>query len=133
MPPNSPLLLIYRDKPCVVIGRNQNPWKEINIGALKAANIPFVRRRSGGGTVYHVRITLCHISLIIDKIQDLGNTNFSLHMPRGSFERQKGSGLAVDALKRMGIAEAGVNERNDVCVGQFKIRSRLNYHLHNHI
>jgi len=68
-----------------------------------------------------------------DKIQDLGNTNFSLHMPRGSFERQKGSGLAVDALKRMGIAEAWVNERNDVCVGQFKIRPRPNYHLDNHI
>jgi len=42
-------------------------------------------------------------------------------MPRGSFERRKGSGLAVDALKRMGIAEAWVNERNDVCVGQFKV------------
>lgn len=54
MPPGSPLLLIYRDKPCVVIGRNQNPWKEINLGALRAAEIPFVRRRSGGGTVYHV-------------------------------------------------------------------------------
>ena len=52
--PLSPLLLIYRDSPCVIIGRNQNPWTEINFNALCAARIPFIRRRSGGGTVYHV-------------------------------------------------------------------------------
>ena len=53
-PPSSPLLLIYRDSPCVIIGRNQNPWIEVNFTALHAARIPFIRRRSGGGTVYHV-------------------------------------------------------------------------------
>lgn len=52
------MLLIYRDEPCVVIGRNQNPWKEINFPALKKVGIPFIRRRSGGGTVYHVRIVI---------------------------------------------------------------------------
>ena len=53
-PSHEPLLLIYRDRPCVVIGRNQNPWKEVNFHELHRANIPFIRRRSGGGTVYHV-------------------------------------------------------------------------------
>lgn len=57
-PTQEPLLLIYRDNPCVVIGRNQNPWKEVNFAALRRANIPFIRRRSGGGTVYHVRVLL---------------------------------------------------------------------------
>ena len=51
---DTPLLLLYRDSPCVVIGRNQNPWVEVNFKALRAANVPFIRRRSGGGTVYHV-------------------------------------------------------------------------------
>lgn len=32
----------------------QNPWKEINQAALSKLGIAFVRRRSGGGTVYHV-------------------------------------------------------------------------------
>ena len=53
--PEEPLLLLYRDDPCVVIGRNQNPWKEVNIRAARQAGIPFIRRHSGGGTVYHVR------------------------------------------------------------------------------
>jgi lipoate-protein ligase A len=55
-PSHEPLLLIYRDRPCVVIGRNQNPWKEVNFPELQRANIPFIRRRSGGGTVYHVSV-----------------------------------------------------------------------------
>lgn len=54
--PDEPLLLLYRDDPCVVIGRNQNPWKEVNLPALRVREgVPFIRRRSGGGTVYHVR------------------------------------------------------------------------------
>ncbi|KAK7696250.1 hypothetical protein QCA50_000903 [Cerrena zonata] len=64
--PKDPLLLIYRDDPCVVIGRNQNPWKEVNMVASRQTGIPWIRRRSGGGTVYH----------------DKGNTNFSIHLPR---------------------------------------------------
>ena len=52
--PKEPLLLIYRDDPCVVIGRNQNPWKEVNLVASKRTGVPWIRRRSGGGTVYHV-------------------------------------------------------------------------------
>lgn len=59
-----PLLLIYRDEPCVVIGRNQNPWKEVNFPALRRANIPFIRRRSGGGSVYHVRLLFLDAVLV---------------------------------------------------------------------
>lgn len=50
-----PLLLIYRNDPCVVIGRNQNPWKEVTFRTLRERpGVPVIRRRSGGGTVYHV-------------------------------------------------------------------------------
>jgi lipoate---protein ligase len=49
-----PLLLLYRNATCVVLGRNQNPWKEVNTVAMQELGIPLIRRRSGGGTVYHV-------------------------------------------------------------------------------
>ncbi|KDQ64230.1 hypothetical protein JAAARDRAFT_118000 [Jaapia argillacea MUCL 33604] len=99
-----PLLLLYRDDPCVVIGRNQNPWKEVNLGALKKAGVPCIRRRSGGGTVYH----------------DLGNTNYSIHLPRSSFDRNVTSDLVLRAVRSMGI-DARVNDRNDICVGPEKM------------
>ncbi|KAH9961406.1 hypothetical protein BJV74DRAFT_787701 [Russula compacta] len=100
-----PLLLIYRDEPCVVIGRNQNPWKEVNFPALRRANIPFIRRRSGGGTVYH----------------DMGNTNFSIHLPRSSFNRHVTAQLVLRAVRSLDI-DAWLNDRNDICVGPYKMR-----------
>ncbi|RPD66851.1 Lipoyltransferase and lipoate-protein ligase [Lentinus tigrinus ALCF2SS1-6] len=104
--PEKPLLLLYRDEPCVVVGRNQNPWKEVNIRASRRTGIPFIRRHSGGGTVYH----------------DLGNTNFSIHLPRGSFDRHATAQVVLRAVRSLGI-DANVNDRNDICVGKDKIRS----------
>ncbi|TFK43907.1 hypothetical protein BDQ12DRAFT_675776 [Crucibulum laeve] len=104
-PASQPLLFIYRDAPCVVIGRNQNPWKEVNFAALHARpEVKYVRRRSGGGTVYH----------------DLGNTNFSIHLPRSSFDRHVTAQVALRAVCALGI-EARVNDRNDICVGPNKV------------
>lgn len=98
------MLLLYRDDPCVVIGRNQNPWKEVNFPALQRADIPFIRRRSGGGTVYH----------------DSGNTNFSIHLPRSQFDRNSTGQVVLRAVRALGI-DARLNDRNDLCVGPYKI------------
>ncbi|KAG2369774.1 hypothetical protein BDR07DRAFT_1388294 [Suillus spraguei] len=117
-PQKEPLLLLYRDAPCVVIGRNQNPWKEVNLHAARAQGIPWVRRRSGGGTVYH----------------DLGNTNFSIHVPRTTFDRGATAQVVLRAVRALGV-DADVNERNDICVGgekasgsAYKIVSGRAYH-----
>jgi len=58
---SGPYLFFYINKPCLVIGRNQNPLVEINLAETAEANLEFFRRISGGGTVY----------------QDPGNLNFS--------------------------------------------------------
>lgn len=53
--PDRYILYLWRNKPCVVVGRNQNPFSECNLRFMDEHNIPLVRRRSGGGAVYHVR------------------------------------------------------------------------------
>lgn len=82
MPAKAHRLLLYVNDPCVVIGRNQNPWRECNVPLVNSMGIPIVRRRSGGGTV-------CH---------DSGNVNFSIMMPKISFSRDKHAKMIVDAL-----------------------------------
>ncbi len=46
-------LFFYINKPCLVIGRNQNPIIEINLSEMDEQGISFYRRISGGGTGYH--------------------------------------------------------------------------------
>jgi lipoate---protein ligase len=133
-PHKEPLLLLYRDDPCVVIGRNQNPWKEVNLPALNAAGIPFIRRRSGGGTVYHVCITLSQEVFTQTTIwlQDLGNTNFSIHLPRSSFDRDMTGQVILRAVRSLGI-DAKINERNDLCVGPNKMSNSSINHVYTNI
>ncbi|KAG7863202.1 hypothetical protein KL939_000521 [Ogataea angusta] len=64
-------LVLYKNSPCVVIGKNQNPFREINFKEATIHGIPILRRYSGGGTVVH----------------DLGNFNFSYMSSRQSFSR----------------------------------------------
>ena len=45
--------LIYRNAPCVVIGKNQNPYREVDVAYCKRNGIELFRRESGGGAVYH--------------------------------------------------------------------------------
>ncbi|KAF8214144.1 Lipoyltransferase and lipoate-protein ligase [Mycena galopus ATCC 62051] len=110
-PPDKPLLFLYRNTPCVVIGRNQNPWKEANMQALRTRDVPLLRRRSGGGTVYH----------------DLGNTNFSIHLARRAFDRHATSQLVLRAVMSLDVAQARLNDRNDICVADDKMSSRAKY------
>lgn len=98
---DSTILLLYIDDPCVVIGRNQNPWLEANLKSLSQRNIPLIRRRSGGGTVFH----------------DRGNVNFSFIYPPGDFTRDKYVELVTRAL-RIYQPRARVNERHDIVIDQ---------------
>jgi lipoate-protein ligase A len=61
--------------------------------------------------------------------QDLGNTNFSIILPRLLFTRAHGAKLVARAIReQLGIEECGVNTRNDVVIRdgekEFKVRER---------
>ena len=112
--PHSAILFFYRNHSCVVIGRNQNPWVEANLPLLKSQRSPpgseteddglvkLVRRRSGGGTVFH----------------DLGNLNWTVICPPAGFTRDKHVEMVVKALRDCGIDRARVNERYDIVLDQ---------------
>jgi len=46
-------LILYVNKPSVVLGRNQNLFQEINLSYCQNKQIEVARRISGGGTVFH--------------------------------------------------------------------------------
>ncbi|KAJ5123352.1 hypothetical protein N7448_009449 [Penicillium atrosanguineum] len=105
-PVDSCVLFLYINQPCVVIGRNQNPWLETDLRALYNDRRPsdqddgalYVRRRSGGGAVFH----------------DEGNLNYSVISPRAPFTRNKHAEMVVRALHRVGAVNTSVNERHDI-------------------
>ena len=76
-------VLVYVNDPCVVIGRNQNPWVEVSGGS----DLPVLRRVSGGGAVYH----------------DGGNLNWSIIVPRSQHDPDAELALIAGALKKLGV------------------------------
>lgn len=99
--PAQKILFFYQNKPCVVMGRFQNPWLEVNIEQLQQRKITLVRRQSGGGSVYH----------------DLGNLCFSFIQGKRDFERALNNQFITKALNHLGIP-AFANERSDLVVNQ---------------
>ena len=63
-------------------------------------------------------ITFCEILILT--LQDLGNTNFSIHLPRTSFDRHATGQIVLRAVQSLGV-DAHVNDRNDICVGKHKM------------
>ena len=53
-------------------------------------------------------------------VQDGGNTNYSVAIPRTSFDRRTNAEVVARGLNTLGVS-ASVNERNDVVVDKFKM------------
>lgn len=100
-------LLLYVNSPCVVIGKNQSIYKEVNFDFLRNENLKPARRVSGGGAVYH----------------DEGNLNFTFI---SSFNNSKVNNYRhfnqrlIDALNAQGIT-AETDQRNNILVKGKKI------------
>ncbi|GBP11067.1 Lipoyltransferase 1, mitochondrial [Eumeta japonica] len=97
---NHHVMMVWRNEPCVVIGRHQNPWQEANIPLLNEREIALARRSSGGGTVYH----------------DRGNLNVTFFTPFERYDRKYNLELITRALYRGFGINATINERQDIIV-----------------
>jgi len=101
---NSQILLFYRNDPCVVIGRHQNPWTEANVPFLRENGISLARRNSGGGTVYN----------------DQGNINLSFLTSKSEYNRCRNLNLICEALRKVLDVNVSVNKRDDIIIDYTK-------------
>ena len=107
------LVIFWRNRPTVVIGRNQNITAEIDASFLNENDINVVRRLSGGGAVYH----------------DLGNLNFTFITAAPAISRSEFARLTlpvIAALASFGV-KAEFTGRNDLTIDGQKFSGNAQY------
>lgn len=95
-------MYLWQNRRTVVIGQNQNPYAECNVELLEGEGGYVMRRRTGGGAVYH----------------DDGNLNFSFIVPIALYDQARQFSVLQQAVASYGLSTE-VSGRNDVlCEGR---------------
>lgn len=107
------VFMLWINKPCIVVGKNQNTTEEINQKYCDDNGIEIVRRVSGGGAVYH----------------DLNNLNYTIiSNDKGgeAFDFKSFSQPVIDALASLGV-KAEFTGRNDLEIDGRKFCGNAQY------
>ena len=109
--PDECILYLWQNQNTVVIGYNQNVWKECRTAELAEAGGIAVRRMSGGGAVFH----------------DLGNLNFTFCLSEENYDQPKQQRVLLEACRLLGI-DAELSGRNDLTANGCKFSGNSFYH-----
>ena len=93
------MLYIYVNANAVIIGRNQNAWRECNIDAMEKDGVQLVRRHTGGGAVFH----------------DDRNLNFSFIMNEEQYDIRRQMSVIQKMVAALGMT-AELSGRNDILI-----------------
>lgn len=107
--PDEVLMYLWQNDKTVVIGRNQNAWKECAWKKLEDDGGRLARRMSGGGAVYH----------------DMGNLNFTLIYGMNDADLDRDNQIVIDALAELNVTVT--TGQNDMLIGGRKFSDHTWY------
>jgi lipoate-protein ligase A len=90
-------LFLWCNKPCVIMGKHQNPYREVHMETMRKEGVDLVRRKSGGGCVY----------------QDAGNAIFTFISRDVPEAKEEHNDILLQSLKKLGVT-AKASGRNDI-------------------